>query len=203
LPPPGEQLGGGGGRSARWAGCTPGAILESPRCAFLTVVEGRVGPTRKEVLAEWGDWLNREWEWSWFVTLTFDVKRLPAVGTRTVVGWSASSRAWDQWLERLIDSSGLWEPRSVGAIPRDAWWIRGREPNPWRQGTHFHALIGGLPPSASRRDAWSDWFGRHGLARILPYEPSLGAAHYLTKYVVKELGDVVFSPNLQLHRRAA
>jgi hypothetical protein len=177
-------------------------------------IEGAI--RREEVLREWGDWLERTWEWSWFVTLTFDA-RLVSVGTRTTVGWAASARAWDSWLDGLIDRSGLWEPRRDGAIPLGAYWVRGREPNPWRQGTHFHALIGGLPASASRKDAWLDWFGdgwrdpetgklrptKHGLARILPYEPSKGAAHYLTKYVVKELGDVVFSNDLKFHRRVS
>lgn len=145
--------------------------------------------------------MTDQWRWDWFVTLTFDVKRLPQ-GTRTVVGWKASADAWNDWLDGLTAQPGVWDSPGHGTgLPVDPYWVRGREPNPWRQGTHFHALIGGLPPTASRRDAWRDWFESRGLARILPFDPSKGAAHYLTKYVVKELGDVTFSSNLGFHRR--
>jgi hypothetical protein len=81
-------------------------------------------------------------------------------------------------------------------MPWSAYWVRGREPNPYRYGTHFHALIGGLPEDVRRTDAWRWWFERHGMARIEPYNPAWGAGRYLSKYVVKELGDITFSPNL-------
>lgn len=156
------------------------------------------GPQRKEALQEWGDWLSREWSWDLFVTLTHDnSEQALGRGTRTIVGWKASADRWDRFMDeavtpRVKSKEGLVSP----------YWVRGREPNPWRKGTHFHALVGGVG-DVSRRDLWQWWFQEQGfgLARILPYEPSKGAAHYLTKYVVKELGDVAFSPNLGLHRR--
>ncbi len=164
---------------------------------------GLAGLDRKETLREWGDWLSTEWHWCAFVTLTHDnSENALGRGTRNIVGWKASADRWDSWLTETV------EPMSRPAAGlASVWWVRGREPNPWRKGTHFHALVGGIcgecsGADVSRRAMWAGWFDKgYGLARILPYEPSRGAAHYLTKYVVKELGDVVFSPNLGLHRR--
>jgi len=54
------------------------------------------------------------------------------------------------------------------------------------QGTvHFHALMGNLE-GVQRSTWWKWWYTRYGAARILPYNPKLGAGYYLTKYVVKD-----------------
>ncbi len=46
--------------------------------------------------------------------------------------------------------------------------------------------MGGL--QRIRRDKWwSTWYTQYGAARILPYDSRLGAAYYLTKYVVKDI----------------
>lgn len=50
---------------------------------------------------------------------------------------------------------------------------------------HFHALMGNLD-EVRRSTWWKWWFTRYGAARILPYNPKLGAGYYLTKYVVKD-----------------
>jgi hypothetical protein len=152
-------------------------------------------PLRKEALEQWGDWLSKGWDWSWFVTLTFDPKRATH-GTRNLFGWAATDRAWYELLAEVEGAEGARQ----GLAPH-TWWVRGREPHHGYGGTHFHALIGGLSPAASRRDAWSWWKDRYGINRIEPYDPSRGAAHYLTKYVVKQLGDVTFSPELGAHRK--
>jgi hypothetical protein len=39
-------------------------------------------------------------------------------------------------------------------------------------------------------EAWTP-----GFSRIVPYQPKLGAAHYVSKYVTKELLDYDVSPN--------
>jgi hypothetical protein len=172
-----------------------GTILESPRCALVTVE--LVGALRKEALSEWGDWLANGWDWSWFVTMTFDPKRVQA-GTRTQWGWGATSRAWDQFVEHVTP-----EARDSQGLSGSVWWVRGREPHHDSGGTHFHGLIGGLD-SGVRRDEANRWlWERYGMNRVDPYDPARGAAHYLTKYVVKELGDIQFSRNLGLYRRTS
>jgi len=49
---------------------------------------------------------------------------------------------------------------------------------------HFHLLMGNL--GQVRRLTWMDEW-EYGYARIYPYNPKLGAAHYLTKYTVKDV----------------
>lgn len=50
----------------------------------------------------------------------------------------------------------------------------------------MHLLMGNL--EGVRRDKWwSTWYNQYGAARILPYKKELGASHYLTKYVVKDI----------------
>ena len=172
---------------------TPVAILESHRCVQVQGLVG--GLERREQLEQWGNWLRDGWDWDLFVTLTHDNSEAAlGRGTRNIVGWKASADRWDEFIDRAVIPNS----RPV-AVPH---WVRGREPNPWRKGTHFHALLGGFG-DGSRKALWEWWFREqgYGLARILPYEPALGAAHYLTKYVVKDLGDVAFSPNLGLQRK--
>jgi len=154
-------------------------------------------PTREEVKDEWGRWLTESFEpFDWWTTLTFDPKRGPSgVDGHTAVGWALSDRYWREWLSEVTGDDG-----STGLVASRSWWIRGREPNPWRYGTHFHALIGGVE-NLNRTAAWRAWFFRHGMARIEPYDPRKGAGWYVAKYVVKELGDIRFSDNFGLHRK--
>lgn len=147
------------------------------------------------LLDQWGAWLDSAWRWDWFVTLTFDPVKETRGGTHNVVGWGLSAKAWDDWVVRVDERSG-----------GEAYWFRGREPNPHRLGTHFHALVGGV--SGLRRDlAWQEWTEPHGFARILPYGRDAqgrrvsGASAYVAKYVTKELGDLTFSRNAGLMRK--
>lgn len=146
------------------------------------------------VLDAWGAWLSQQWDWSWWVTLTFDPAKSLRDGNpeHTAVGWSRSARSWDDWLSATLGDSSGSTTLGDGSI----YWVRGREPNPYRYGTHFHALVGGVAPTIRRDDAWRWWFTNHGHARIEPYNPAWGAGRYLSKYVVKELGDITFSDNL-------
>jgi len=150
----------------------------------------------REVLkAEWGTWLSRDWDWDWWVTLTYDAKKFrPGSPDHTAVGWARSDQDWSNWLGSVVAS----------AVKDDAmrppYWFRGREPNPYRYGTHFHALVGGVA-HLSRREAWAAWFNQHGHARIEPYDPQRGAGFYVAKYVTKELGDLQFSANAGLYAK--
>jgi hypothetical protein len=146
-------------------------------------------PVAKEVVKDaWGDWLSTDWTWDWWVTHTFDPRKLvPGSASHTAIGWQRSQACWDAWLSEITDGLGLDGLSTV-------YWFRGREPNPFRYGTHFHALIGGVK-TVSRRDAWRSWFDRNGHSRIEPYDPARGAGWYVAKYVVKELGELRFSDN--------
>jgi len=110
----------------------------------------------------WVDLLNR-YNWDWFATLTF--KGLPKT-------YTAHNRV-NRWLNTLQRQ----EKRKIG-------YYKGMEFT--RQGVpHFHLLMGNL--DGVRRDKyWDLWFTENGRARILPYDPKLGAGYYLTKYVVKD-----------------
>jgi hypothetical protein len=57
---------------------------------------------------------------------------------------------------------------------------------------HIHGLVKGLD-SVHYKQASEMLWSRYGFNRILEYKPELGATHYITKYVVKDLGDVRFS----------
>jgi len=87
----------------------------------------------------------------------------------------------------LRDLRGIGEPT----------WVCGREYQTWRGVPHFHALLGGVA-HLRRDEAWSWWFGKYGIAKIEPYDRSLGAGYYLCKYVVKEFGDIQFSQGLTM-----
>jgi len=121
-------------------------------------------------------------EWQWFVTMTFrDVR--PTQGNWTRPGWAYASRAWSEF-------TGFVRP-AVGALV----WVRAFELQVDRGVPHIHALVGGLDSVRWRPAA--DWlWKRYGFNRILEYDPELGASHYISKYVAKELGDFAFSDSL-------
>jgi hypothetical protein len=145
--------------------------------------------------SEWGQWLSRDWDWDWWVTLTYDAKKFRSGSAdHTAVGWARSEADWDSWLTDVVHEAAL---DDALAPP---YWFRGREPNPYRYGTHFHALVGGVE-HVSRRAAWQRWFSQHGHARIEPYDPQRGAGFYVAKYVTKELGDLRFSANAGFYQK--
>jgi hypothetical protein len=144
--------------------------------------------TTEELKQAWGGFLtdlgDQAGGWDWWATLTFREPPEERPGW-TKIGWQYSGRAWDRFVTELGLKKGL----------HDLWWVCGREYQHWRGVPHFHALIGGV--ADLRRDqAWDWWFQRYGLARIEPYDRSLGAGFYLCKYVTKELGDIQFSKGL-------
>ena len=53
---------------------------------------------------------------------------------------------------------------------------------------HCHALLNGL--AGVPDDAlWELWFNKYGRNTVEIYDPKLGAHHYLTKYIVKDVCD--------------
>lgn len=133
----------------------------------------------QELKQAWGEWLTGLAPWEWFVTMTFRDPR-PAAGTWTKPGWGYAKRAWGDF--RRAIQGPLGEPT----------WVRCFELQKWRGVPHIHALVGNLDPALRRMDM-VDWcWDRYGMARVLPYDPGLGAGYYLCKYVTKDLGDIEF-----------
>lgn len=54
--------------------------------------------------------------------------------------------------------------------------------------THVHGLLNGLE-GVTKEEIWDVWFKKFGRNMVEIYDPEKGAAHYLTKYVVKSLCD--------------
>lgn len=110
----------------------------------------------------WGEFLE-PFPWQWWGTLTF----------REEYSSDAADRAFGRfagWLQNDSPGVGYFVGHEIGKLGRE----------------HLHFLAGGLRPWVSRRVAWKRWFDRHGRAQIIPYDPELGAAHYISKYVTKD-----------------
>lgn len=130
----------------------------------------------------WGNWLHYTWAWEWFVTLTF---RQDEVGT------GRANALWSKWLKQLVKETG-----------NDVQFVRVTEYQRYRGIPHYHALM--LNLKHVRRLKWLDrWVALAGWARVLPYEPKRGASYYLSKYVIKDTGEVVFSDDIQDYTRSS
>lgn len=117
----------------------------------------------------WAEWLN-EWDWEWFVTLTF----------KEEVGIMKAERLWRRWVRELNE-----------ALDDRVGYFRVMEWQKNRKVPHFHALM--LNLHGARRLTWMDrWNALAGYARIWPYQKDKGADHYLSKYVIKSLADYEF-----------
>jgi hypothetical protein len=110
----------------------------------------------------WGDFLSN-YRWSWFVTLTFREETKSFAGIRK---FNAIIRA-------LEKATG----RSVPYFRADQYGdINGR--------FHFHALIANVEDL--RRLTWMDWWNEfNGYALIEPFDPTLGAPWYCSRYMMK------------------
>lgn len=128
----------------------------------------------------WGKWLNYNWKWEWFVSLTFRDSH---------VGTVRANNLWRKWYGDLVKSTG-----------NDVGFFRVTEWQRYRGIPHYHALM--LNLDGVRRLKWLDrWVDIAGWARVLPYNPKKGANYYLSKYVTKEMGEVLFSDNIQEYTR--
>lgn len=136
----------------------------------------------------WGEWLSQTWDWDWYCTLTFrDPPEQEIKRGWTKIGLGYANKAWDKFVKELELREG-----SFAGI----YWLRGVEIQRNRAVPHFHALVGRVR-HLRRMDMVDWWWDRYGIARILEYDPRLGAGWYLCKYVVKELGDIKFSEGLE------
>ena len=162
------------------------------------------------------EWLTDMAEWAWFVTLTFRditsrsatlkpqrarlLSGIPLKGpqnirpgislgestgtNRTKPGIGYANKAWAEFLEV-----------SKGYVHKDRRkWVRVFENQKGPGVPHVHVLItaqaDGLmdPPGPIDMKEWA--FKRYGIARVLAYDPNLGAAGYIGKYLLKDEGTV-------------
>lgn len=139
----------------------------------------KMGMVMKEA---WGTWLSCEWDWEWFVTLTFK---------NASMGRAAANTIWRTWVSEMEKSSGT----APG-------FVRVTERTPYRYAPHYHALM--LNVDGLRRTKWHDrWVTLAGWAKVLPYYPTNGASYYVSKYIAKDISDMVFSDNIGDLRRSA
>ena len=126
---------------------------------------------KKQVRTAWGDWLDGL-PWDHYVTLTFGIKSGPDFARRT----------FDRWIRRLEQEAQT-----------PVLWFVGFEDGKLFGRLHLHALTGNTSalPAEYMAKLWTP-----GWSRIVPYRPTLGAAHYVTKYVTKELLDYDISRNV-------
>lgn len=147
-----------------------------------------------------GDFLGG-YPWSHFLTLTF--KPLARSGNK------GDTLTWGRYTRRdtaagVSDAYAMRAWRSyLGAVQRAAaaplFWFYGIEHGEQRGRLHVHALTGNterLPVNAMRQE----W--RNGFTRILSYDPARGAAHYVAKYVTKQLAEWDISGDVEDARRA-
>lgn len=128
-----------------------------------------------------GDWIASMADWRWYATLTFDrfVSRAHALGTL---------KKWSRWVAR----------EHVGAHVRLAFAMETTNgAGIW----HFHLLLDALDerltdvPSRVLNPRVAEWQWMHssyagGFTRFELYQPSGGAAYYLTKTASYDVGIV-------------
>jgi hypothetical protein len=125
----------------------------------------------------WGDFLA-PFPWDWFVTLTF---------ADEVKSFTGRNRC-NAWLKSLGKAAG-----------QPIFWFLGEELGDRSGRFHIHLLIGNV--AHLHRFTWiKRWEVRNGWARIFEFDPSLGAAYYVAKYVTKQFGEWDLSDNLNAFR---
>jgi len=157
-------------------------ILFTPSDGIESRLLGKRGERgeRGEMVESLGKWLCG-WDWEWWVSLTFHYDKVGII-------WSC--KRWQKWIQRLRKQIG----HRVEFVRVTEYQLR--------DAIHFHALMlntdGYMRLRA--RDLWCNDM-KNGYARVLPYDPNKGAGYYISKYIVKEFGDIQFSRNLLKYRR--
>lgn len=138
---------------------------------------GRATAHGQRIKQAWGQHLGR-YPWDHFLTLTF---RRESVA-------DFARRSWLSYVRRLELAAGM-----------PLVWFYGTEYGSLGR-LHIHALTlntGSLPIRILHREWWQDPPLPRGLTKIAVYSPLLGAAHYVSKYVTKDLADYDVSDRLR------
>ena len=144
-----------------------------------------MNPTQLDIYAQWLDSLSGKYPWSFFLTAT-----CPAGERRT-------ARSWRRSMERT-----MLQPYLDGCfkIEKGFWGLERQKSG----SVHAHGLIqvtdvygmyldGSGEPwetdtiSQIATDIWSVLFQRFGRSECLPFDPQLGATHYVGKYCFKDV----------------
>lgn len=135
-------------------------------------MENRTASTeRARLRTAWAELLEGI-PWDHYATLTF----------RQSSGPNFAWRAFRRWIRRLERTAEL-----------PVIWFVGFEDGNLLGRLHLHALVGNTDVLSEETltEAWTA-----GFSRIERFQPGLGAAHYVTKYVTKDLLDYDISPNI-------
>ena len=140
---------------------------------------------RKAIQKEYATWLA-EFNWQWFVTLTFRYPPHPEQAKKYFLKWI-------HWINRKLYNNRYYKT-STGIF-----WVLALEYH--KSGViHFHALLGDIEDlnlKLSRKDARNKWYQIAGLGRVDPIDDKLGAVtNYVSKYIVKG-GEIELSPSLR------
>ena len=127
-----------------------------------------------QIQSNFGEWIQRDWDWNWFGSFTF----------REDVSSKRADKDWLYFVKQVRKACG-----------RSVQWVRCTELQQ-RQVLHYHALLLNVG-KADRYFLMDVWNDIAGFARIFLYDKERGAGYYLSKYVVKELGEIKFSEKLQ------
>lgn len=164
----------------------------------MLTLGGGVAASSLALSQVWGNWLEDLGAdlqgWDWFATFTFrelteKQQRLYPGWTR--IGWGYAHRALQEWnLALMRRRFGDSQPYFMAMMELQKRGV-----------PHWHILVGNT--GNERRMDWVDWwFDRYGIARILEYNPRLGARYYLGKYLTKEVADIQASPQLRTCHRS-
>jgi hypothetical protein len=159
-------------------------------------------------------------KWDWFVTVTFSGLPASRTGDQPRLVSPAGARYFFNrylgWIEDAVNGWG-YESSSrangFGYADRQQYLLRqrvrafrGDEYGPLGGHLHIHALVAGVagvasPPRYCGKKLPPGQWGKQccwthcwpcGFARVLLYDPKLGAGHYVSKYVTKRFGDWEF-----------
>lgn len=134
---------------------------------------------REEITETMGEWLGTLAPWDVFGTWTF-ARIVSAPGAMIC------AKKYFKWVEKVAEQ------------PIYGFYAAERGGNGGL--IHLHGLLGNvkhlaiycgtrLPTGVFGKKCCMVHSWHHGIARVLPYNPALGANHYVSKYIVKDLAE--------------